>query len=350
MTLQSIADQLGVSRSTVSNAYNRPDHVSNDLRVKILQVAEEIGYAGPDPIARRLRTGRQQAVGLVFTESLSHGIRDPAALRFLEGLTLACENASVSLLLVPAVETGSALTMVGQAPVDGFILYSLPEGSTHIHTALRRRLPMVIVDEPEGLAEPDWVGLDDEATFRQLGEHLLELGHRDVGIVCSKLSSSGYNGPVGTGRITEATYTVQVNRIRGLRSALRAGRAPHEDIPIEERHDNEIAAGTDAAHAILDRRPDLTAIICTSDVLALGVLQAARERGLAVPGQLSVTGHDDIPESSSVGLTTVQQPLIDKGRVAGQLLLTYADRKGPRRQVLPTQLRVRRTTGPAPKP
>lgn len=348
MTLQSIADRLGVSRSTVSNAYNRPDHVSEDLRAKIFQVAEETGYAGPDPIARRLRTGRQQAIGLVFTNSLSHSIRDPAALRFLEGLTLACENAGVSLLLIPAVETDSALTIVGQAPVDGFVLYSLPESCPHIRTAMRRRLPVVIVDEPQGLAEPDWVGLDDEQTFRRLGEHLLELGHRDVGIICSKLSSSGYNGPVGATRLAEATYTVQLNRIHGLQSALRAaGRT--EEVPIEERHDNERTSGTDAAHAILDRRPDLTAIVCTSDVLALGVLQAARQRGLSVPGQLSVTGHDDIPESAAVGLTTVQQPLIDKGRVAGQLLLSYADRTAPRRQVLPTQLRVRRSTGRAPE-
>lgn len=349
VTLQSIADRLGVSRSTVSNAYNRPDHLSDGLRTEIFKVAKDLGYAGPNPIARKLRTGQQLAVGLVFTDSLSFAVRDPGAVRFLEGLTLSCESAGVALLLVPAIDTGTAnLTMVGQAAVDGFIIYSMPEASPHLEAALRRKLPLVVVDEPDGLKEPDWVGLDDESSFRRLGQHLLELGHRNVGIVCSKLSSAGYNGPVSTVHLGLATYSVQRNRISGLRLALQTGLVPHDDMPIEERHENTVAAGIEAGHAILDRRPDLTAIACTTDILALGVLQAARERGIAVPEQLSVCGHDDIPEAAAAGLTTVQQPLIDKGRLAGQLLLTYGDRKAPRRHVLPTQVRVRRTTATAP--
>jgi len=349
VTLQSIADQLGVSRSTVSNAYNRADHVSEGLRAEIFRVAKDLGYAGPNPIARKLRTGQQLAVGLLFTDSLSFAIRDPAAVRFLEGLTLACESAGVALLLVPALDGGPQnLTMVGQAAVDGFVVYSMPEASPHLDAALRRKLPLVVVDEPDGLDEADWVGLDDEASFRQLGQHLLEIGHRNIGIVCSKLSSVGYNGPASIDRLLQATYSVQHNRINGLHSAMRAILVPHENMPIEERRDNNVVSGFDAGNAILDRRPDLTAIVCTTDVLALGVLQAARERGIAVPEQLSVCGHDDIPEAAAAGLTTVQQPLVEKGRVAGHLLLTYGDRKAPRRHVLPTQIRMRRTTGRAP--
>lgn len=159
MTLQSIADRLGVSRSTVSNAYNRPDHVSPALREDFFRVARDLGYAGPNLIARRLRTGQPLAVGLLFTDSLSFAIRDPAAVRLLKDLALACESAGVALLLVPALDSGSQnLTLVGQSAVDGFAVYSMPEASPHLDAALRRKIPLVIVDEPEGPVKPDWIG------------------------------------------------------------------------------------------------------------------------------------------------------------------------------------------------
>lgn len=349
MNLQTIADRLGISRSTVSNAWNRPDHVSPALRRRIFEVAAELGYSGPDPAARKLRTGRHLALGLLFTDSLARAVRDPAAVRFFEGLALACEAAEVSLLLIPAVDTDEgALSMVAQAAVDGLVLYSMPDDSPHLPVALRRRVPLVVVDGPRDVPGADWVGLDEEANVRRLGEHLVEHGHRRVGVVCFRLAPDGYAGPALPSRLARCTYSVQSRRIDGLLAALAdVGVAP-TDVPVEECSDNDRAAGVDAGHALLDRHPDLTAIVCTSDLLALGVLQAAGERGVRVPEDLSVSGHDGIPEATDAGLTTIQQPLAEKGRLAGQMLLTARDDTTPRRQVLTTQLRVRRTTGPAP--
>lgn len=348
MTLQAIADRLGVSRSTVSNAWNRPNHVSEALRLQILQIAEELGYSGPDPGARKLRTGRHLALGLVFTDSLSYAIRDPAAVRFLEGVTLACEAAEVSLLLIPAVESGKgALSTVAQAAVDGIIVYSMPEDDPHVQVVMRRRVPVVVVDEPYELDGADWVGLDEEGNFRLLAEHLTERGHRHVGVVCSRLRSDGYNGPVLPSRLASGTYTAQLHRIAGLTGVLSSMGVDASQVPIEERSDNSTAAGVDAGHALLERYPHLTAIVCTTDVLALGVLQAARERNLRVPEDLSVSGHDGIPEAAAAGLTTIHQPLVDKGQIAGRLLLSLPERQAPRRQTLPAQLRVRRSTAPA---
>lgn len=348
MTLQTIADRLGVSRSTVSNAWNRPDHLSEALRRRIFEITEEIGYSGPDPVARKLRTGRHLALGLLFTDSLSYAIRDPAAVRFLEGVTVACEAAEVSLLLIPAVDDGQGvLSTVAQAAVDGLIVYSMPEKDPHVQVAIRRRLPLVVVDEPEEVDGADWVGLDEYGNFRRLGDHLVEFGHREVGIVCSRLAPDGYNGPVSPSRLEHGTFTVQVRRIAGLTAALADVGVSPVGVPVEERSDNDRSAGVDAGHALLERYRGLTSIVCTTDVLALGVLQAARERGLRVPEDLSVSGHDGIPEAAEAGLTTVHQPLVDKGHAAGRLLLTFGERKRPRRQTLPAQLRVRRSTGPA---
>jgi DNA-binding LacI/PurR family transcriptional regulator len=100
-TLQTIADELGVSRSTVSNAYSRPDQLSAELRARVLQTAERLGYGGPHPGARSLRRGRIGAIGVVLTADLSMAFTDPYAVAYLRGLAQAAEERETSLLLIP---------------------------------------------------------------------------------------------------------------------------------------------------------------------------------------------------------------------------------------------------------
>ena len=95
MTLQTIADRLGVSRTTVSNAYNRPDQLAPELRERVLAVASELGYTGPDAAARRLRSGGREAIGLLSTGWLSYAFTDPAAVLFMEGFARAIEEAGL---------------------------------------------------------------------------------------------------------------------------------------------------------------------------------------------------------------------------------------------------------------
>src|SRR5918994_3374325 len=99
-TLASLAAELNVSRTTISNAYNRPDQLSAELRDRVLAAAKEMGYPGPDPVARSLRTRRAGAVGLMITEPLTYSFRDPAALNFVAGLAESCEEVGQGLLLV----------------------------------------------------------------------------------------------------------------------------------------------------------------------------------------------------------------------------------------------------------
>ena len=99
-TLASLAAELKVSRTTISNAYNRPDQLSTDLRERVLATAKRLGYPGPDPVARSLRTRKAGAVGLVITEPLNYSFSDPAALDFVAGLAESCEEAGQGLLLV----------------------------------------------------------------------------------------------------------------------------------------------------------------------------------------------------------------------------------------------------------
>src|SRR5205823_14669819 len=118
--------------------------------------------------------------------------------------------------------------------------------------------------------------------------------------------------------------------------------------PVHERFEHSVDAGQAAAAALLAANPDVTALVCTSDILALGAMRHAADRGLNVPDQLTITGFDGVPEAERAGLTTVRQPVLEKGRIAGQLLLQRGDRNRPRRVSLPTELIVG-TTSAAPR-
>jgi DNA-binding LacI/PurR family transcriptional regulator len=346
-TLASLAAELGISRTTVSNAYNRPDQLSPQLRQRVLDTARLLGYPGPDPMARSLRTRQAGAVGLIFTETLSYAFRDPAAVAFLEGMALACEQAGTGLLLVPAAPGGLRDPgIVHRAAVDGFVVYSMPDDDPYVGAVLERPLPAVIVDEPVGVSGVDWVGLDDRTACAEVGRHLAALGHRRVGVIASRLGISRHDGPAGPQRQQDSAYAVERLRLAGLADGLATGGVRWADVPVEERFDNAPAAGASAASALLQRHPELTAIACTTDVFALAALDVARQRGLRVPEDLSVTGFDDVREAAAAGLTTVRQPMLDKGRAAGQLLLDESDRSDARHVTLPTELVVRRSTAP----
>lgn len=348
-TLQTIADALGVSRTTVSNAYSRPDQLNPQLRRRILKVARDLGYAGPHPAARSLRSGRAGAVGVLLTETLSYAFTDPAAVRFLEGMALAGEEAGVGLLLVPAMPSGAEATAVRNAVVDGFVVYSMPDDHPAILAAVERRLPLVVVDQPRIEGVPI-VGIDDRSAAPQAVEHLLALGHERFGVLCFRLALDDYGGPVDAARLDAATFQITRERLAGYADALRAAGLDFSKVPIEETK-NSPAAAAAAAAALLDRRPPPTAILATSDQLAIAVLKESRRRGIAVPDQISVVGFDDIGGAAAVtpALTTIRQPLLEKGLFAGRLVLGREARPSGDALVLTTELIVRASTA-APRP
>jgi DNA-binding LacI/PurR family transcriptional regulator len=345
-TLQTIADAVGVSRSTVSNAYNRPDQLNPALRERILAVARELGYPGPDPAARRLRTGQAGAVGLLFTEALAYAFTDPAAVAFLEGLAHRAEAAGTALLLVPSPPGADPSEAVRAAVVDTLCIYSMPDGHPGVAAALERRLPTVIVEEPllEGIA---FIGIDQRGGMRAVGEHLVGLGHRRVAVICDRLAPDDFEGPVDDARLADATFHVGRERLAGVSEALVAAGVAPGGVPVRECP-HALEAARAAAHALLAAEPRPTAIAAITDVLALGALRAAADLGLRVPEDLSVTGFDDVPEAAFAAppLTTVRQPLRGKGEAAAGLLAELLEGAPPRTVELPVELVVRGSTGP----
>jgi DNA-binding LacI/PurR family transcriptional regulator len=354
-TMKDVAAAAGVSRTTVSNAYNRPGKLSVAVRARVLAAARELGYTGPDPVARSLRTGRMGTLGMLLAEALTFAFDDPAAILLLRGVAEASQLADLGLSLLPApperpAGTGTATQAVTRAAVDGFLVYHLPDDHPSIPALLGRRLPTVVVDGPDlHLQGVPLVGVDDRGGARQAAEHLLALGHRRIGVLVDRIAADAYRGPVDDQRRGASGFRAARLRLAGYADALQAAGLAWGSIPIQECGIPNRTSGHAGAAALLDRAPTLTAILATTDLLAQGAIQAAQQRDLLVPAAMSVVGFDDLPDAST-DLTTVHQPLADKGRIAARLLLQALDGAvTPTSHVeLPTRLIVRGSTAQPP--
>ena len=348
VTLATIAAELGVSRMTVSNAYNHPDQLSPELRTRVLETAQRLGYPGPNPLAATLSRGRVGALGLLFDDPLSYAFTDPAAVLFFGGIAAVCEQRQVGLVLVPVGVNAPAQTdLTRVALVDGFIAYCDIPDDERLAVIEQRGLPMVIVDGP---ARPGsaHIGVDDQAAARAAAQHLLDHGHRRFGVVSLPFAPDGYEGAADAARQAAARFDCNRRRLLGYRDALEGADVDWAGVRVEERVPHGRDAGRRAAGSLLDRADRPTALLAMSDELAIGALRAAEERGIDVPGELSVVGFDGTPAASQArpALTTIRQPHQEKGEVAARLLLEGGDAAAVR--TLPTELVVRASTAPAP--
>jgi DNA-binding LacI/PurR family transcriptional regulator len=351
VTLQTIAERVGVSRMTVSNAFSRPDQLSPALRERILAAADELGYVGPDPTARALARGSTGAIGVLLTETLHHAFVDEVATGFLSAVASELNPTGLALTLLTTA-TGPVIPARDVA-VDGAIVYSCLADSPSLDWLRRRNLPLVYVDQVaiEGIPS---VNIDDLGGARAAARHLLDLGHRRIDIV-----SSSVIGPFGT--VDDPTAPregfVGHSRMQGWLEVLgEAGVTP--TVVVEPAY---LSHGTSTSTATLLDRPDPpTAILCFSDAIALEVVETARARGLRVPEDLSVVGFDDAPAAARADppLTTVRQDVEGKGRAAVAALVEEIRRRregdpaahgnghGPAAEhiVLPTHLVIRGST------
>lgn len=347
VTLQTVAEKVGVSRMTVSNAFSRPDQLSAELRRTILAAADELGYVGPDPAARALARGTTGAVGVLLTDSIGTAFSDEIATGFFGALAEELAPTGLALALLPS--TGSAdMVPARDIPMDGALVYSCAGDTPALRWLVKRRLPLVFVDQAP-LTEAGSVLIDDTGGARLAAEHVLALGHRSVGLI-----TQGYGGPLGlVDPATPGTTYVDTARVEGWLAALRPAGA---DVARVQVPGNTEPDAYDGARLLLDAPDRPTAILCFSDVMALGAVHAAQDLGLRVPEDVSVVGFDDSVLASRMrpALTTVRQDLAAKGRAAAGALTRAIERARtgaaaePERLVLPTELVVRRSTAPPP--
>ena len=329
-TLDTVAAAAGVSRMTVSNAYNRPDQVAPATRERVLEAARRLGYAGPDPTAASLRLRRSGTVGVVLTERLPYAFADPGLVTILHGIATELSDAGNALLLVPSVGADGG-SLVRHAIVDALILCSLDASDPAVAAALERKVPLVTVGNPR-LPKVPRIGPDNARASGEVAAHLLALGHRRLAVITTEAGDRPAPGrPIFSERVNGF---VSVAEQQGAR------------VTVVCAGDNNREAGRAAATGLLaDDRP--TAVFAVTDIMALGVLDAAGAAGIAVPAQLSVAGFDDIDAAEAAGLTTVAHDLFGQGRAAARIALRRAGGESPRPPRIDATVVVRGSTGPA---
>ncbi|PKQ23594.1 MAG: LacI family transcriptional regulator [Actinobacteria bacterium HGW-Actinobacteria-5] len=345
VTLQSIADRVGVSRMTVSNAFSRPDQLSGALRERILAVAADLGYLGPDPSARSLATGTTGTIGVLWASDLRYALADEVSARFLGAVADELGREGLALTLVPASVDG-AVVPARDVAMDGAIAFSCDPELPALDWLQRRDLPLVYVDMTAPSGEVA-ITIDDRGGARAAAQHIVDLGHRRVALL-----TTGYGPEPGitTGPLTAsaARHRVITERLAGWLDALTAAGI----VPLVVNQPDDYSSAPLAAARMLDRPDRPTAVLCLTDVLAQSVLAAASDAGLAVPGDLAIVGFDDHPLTlrTRPTLTTVRQDVDAKGRAAARALLGLVAGRAdnsvsrPRGRRLPVQLQVRGST------
>lgn len=338
VTAQHVAEAVGVSRTAVSFAFNRPERLAEATRQRILEAAEELGYR-PDTLGRMLSSGRTSSLGVLLPQTIPEAMENPYYAQFMVGVGQVCAREGMTLLLVPPLRN-SMLKAIPYAAVDGFIVCGLEIDRGEVAELERRRVPFVLVDS-EAPEDVPSVEVTDQQGADEMMSHLLELGHRHIVVLAFEAGperdTQGYRGPLA-------------GRLRGVEAALaRHGLsfdAPGIEI-IEVPATRE--AGFTATRDILSTPSAPTAIFALSDIIATGALDAAHHLDLKIPEQVSIAGFDDQPEAAWVRprLTTVRQAVVSKGRVAGDFLVSAirGESQHPH-QVLKTTLVVRESTGP----
>lgn len=315
-TLADVAARAGVSASTASLAFSGSGPVSDATKERVLVAAAELGYGGPDPRARSLRRGRSGIVGVVLEERVRAAFLDPVKIQMLDGITEGIAPLGAGLLLLTDTgEAGGNAVGIENAPVDAVVLIGCsPRLGASIESLRRRGIPAVAIEgAAEGIPK---ISIDNREATRRGAEYLRALGHTDVTLVTLPFDAARTRGPLTPQLIDGSTAETASDRLAGARDVFpeATGRAAAAS-SIEE--------GREAARLLLaDPATRPTAIIAQSDLLAAGVVMAAEELGIAVPGELSVLGFDGIRvDGLQHDLTTLAQPSVSKGRAAGEAVV-----------------------------
>ncbi len=303
-TIEDVAARAGVSTATVSRALRGLSNVSEQARTKVLKAAAELGYV-VSPQAQALATGRTGSVALVLA-----GFDEWFGASVLEGAQRRLQSKGYSTV-VHSLDyvRGKPQFDLDVAPlrrrVDGVMVISVPLTGPEIAVVESLDVPVVVVgNSNEPLAS---VSLDDVEVGILATQHLLELGHTVIGHITGALDEVSPFMPAG-------------GRLEGWRQAMtQAGLDPDEELVENSYFD--ISGGHDAMMELIDRRPDITAVFAAADCIAVGVMQALEERGLSVPGDVSVIGVDGEYPTALFPLTTIVQDPSLEGRIAADALI-----------------------------
>jgi DNA-binding LacI/PurR family transcriptional regulator len=342
ITMRDVADEVGVSKSTVSHVLNDTRFVADGTRQRVLDAVERLGYR-PSQIARSLAVRHTHTVGLLISD-----VGNPFYPPVIKGVeevaldhdyTVLFSNVSYDLDRI----VGSIRTMIDRN-IDGAIAMSSRFSSEMAAELLDNQIPTVLLDWDDEAMLPyrEQVGLisfDFTGGIREAVRHLVDLGHRRFAHI---------SGPPDV-------WTSRRRCDAFIEALVECGIAANEVMVVEG--DLQIEGGRAALHRLVEAGQPPTAVFAANDLTALGMLWEARKIGLRIPEDISLIGLDDIPlaEQTTPALTTVALPIYETGQVAMTMLLEMICREDVEpsddyftRQVIPTRLIVRESTTRCP--
>ncbi|UFS58399.1 LacI family DNA-binding transcriptional regulator [Subtercola endophyticus] len=346
-TLADVAKRAGVSGSTASLAFSGGS-ISVATRERVMTAARELNYSGPDPRARSLRQGRSGIVGVIIEDRVLNSFRDPMTLAALDGISQELGEGS-GMLLLTAVGDGEST--IQSAVFDAAIFMGCsPHLARSIEIMRQRNIPMVAI-EGQAFDGVLAVSLDNREAARQIAQVVRDFGHTRVATVTLPLDALRSLRSLDDEIVATATTAVSIDRLEGARDVFPgiegvvAASSSSED---GREAGLRLLAGPDLLAAPASSRP--TAILAQSDLLAVGVIRAAEQLGLAVPGDLTVVGFDGarIEGFSDYELTTMKQPATEKGRAAGAAVTALLAGEPAADVSFASVLRMGNTAGPVP--
>jgi LacI family transcriptional regulator len=330
VTIRDVAEATGLALSTVSNALAGKNYVTDETRAAVREAADRLGYRA-SAVARALRMRRSFAIGVLISD-----VSNPSSADFVRGVedVATAEKCSIFLCNTDGDEERQLWHMrtLLDRQVDGMVLISQHCSSPAVRALLDGSTPFVLVQRRNRAHRDDYVGSDNVTGLGQALRHLHDLGHRRIGFV---------RGPGDSSSAQERLETF-------VDHVARLGLNPDPDLVFPG--DYTFASGLAAADRLLALRRPPTAIFASSDMNAMGVIEVALSRGIAVPRDLSVVGLDDVALAAfkPIDLTTVRLRKREMGGAAGTLLMErIRGRPGPgREQIFPTDLVIRGSTCP----
>jgi LacI family transcriptional regulator len=332
-----LSEHVGLTDGTVSRALNDYPDIAEKTRERVKAAARELGYQ-PNHNARRLATGAAECVAYVMPARTSHA-SDPFLAELLNGLSRAMLKRGWDLTITAAGSIDDEIQQIKRLAaanrVNGFVVSRTLADDPRIDTLLELGVPFISHGRTRNANDYAWFDVDNRAAFRTAFEHLYELGHRKIGFI---------GGP--------AEYNFAQKRHAGYLDGLRAAGLPVQNQWLVESP-LTLDGGETAMTALLDSAQPPTAVLCVTDMVAIGAMAALRKRALRAGRDIAIVGYDGIAvgDYTSPTLTTMTQPLIEAGETLGSMLLNVVDGDDPRaHQVLVDARLVQResSTGVAP--
>jgi len=331
-TMREVAAQAGVSVTTVSHVINETRFVSEELVQRVQQAIQNLGYQ-PDHRARSLRRGSSETLAVLVSD-----ISNPFFPQVVRGIEDAAREKGYSVLLTNTDENPDAerrnLELMLERRVDGLIVAPTAEGNDTLIPLVEQGTPLVTVDRRMDLDVDQIYSDNEEAAYRAV-KHLIDLGHRRIGIIVELLGIRTFD-----------------ERLAGCQRALREAGIEPSDRYVRQAG-IEVEGATTATRSLLENSEPVSALFATNNLMTLGVLHYLKESRTKCPDTISLVGFDDPEWASAVNpaITSIAQQPYEMGYQAACMLISRIDKEdGPKQHIcLPCELRTRESTGPCTK-